>query len=110
MLTHNEGINQGGLAEMLEVEPITLCRMIDRLEEAGLVERRRDPNDRRARRIFLTERAHPLLQQLREIGQATIANAFAGLPPERCTALIDELHLIRGNLAHDPETQEAAHG
>ncbi len=43
MLSRNEGINQGGLADLLEVEPITACRMIDRLEEAGLVERRPDP-------------------------------------------------------------------
>ena len=59
VLSRHEGINQGGLAELLEVEPITLCRMIDRLEEAGLVERRRDPGDRRAWRIYLTDKARP---------------------------------------------------
>jgi DNA-binding MarR family transcriptional regulator len=55
-LSRHEGINQGGMADLLEVEPITLCRMIDRLEEANLVERRRDPGDRRAWLIFLTPR------------------------------------------------------
>ena len=64
ILERREGLNQGQLAEMLEVEPITACRMIDRLEEAGLVERRRDPADRRAWRIFLTDKARPVLSDL----------------------------------------------
>src|SRR3546814_12374545 len=55
----NPGINQGTLADMLEVEPSTPCRMVDRLAQAGLVERRHDPNDRRAGHIFLTHRATP---------------------------------------------------
>jgi len=64
-----EGINQGGLAEMLEVEPITMCRMVDRLQEAGLVERRPDPEDRRSRLLFLTPKAGALLSQLRPLGE-----------------------------------------
>src|SRR5258706_15552124 len=64
-LSRHEGINQGGLADLLEVEPITLCRMVDRLEEAGLVERRRDPADRRAWQIFPPPQALPPLHQLR---------------------------------------------
>src|SRR3546814_5842575 len=46
-VSRNEGQNQGATAELLEVEPITLCRMIDRMDDAGMVERRPDPNDRR---------------------------------------------------------------
>ena len=57
VLRRHEGINQGGLAELLEVEPITVCRMVDRLQEAGLVERRPDPADRRSWRLFLTAKA-----------------------------------------------------
>jgi len=71
-LSRHEGINQGGLAELLEVEPITLCRMVDRLEEAALVERRRDPGDRRAWQIFLTPKALPLLDQLRGLADGLI--------------------------------------
>ena len=56
LLKMHAGSNQGTLAELLEVEPITLGRMIDRLQEAGLVERRADPADRRAWRIFLTDK------------------------------------------------------
>ena len=63
-----DGVRQIELAEALDVEPITLCRMIDRLEEAGLVERRRDEADRRAWRIHLTAAAAPVLAKLEEMG------------------------------------------
>ena len=65
LLSFNSGINQGGLAELLEVEPITLGRMIDRLQDAQLVERRPDPADRRAWRLFLTEKGHALADRVR---------------------------------------------
>ena len=70
-LRRHEGINQSGLADLIEVEPITLCRMVDRLEEAGHVERRRDPGDRRAWRIFLTDKSRPLLDRLGTIADDT---------------------------------------
>src|SRR3546814_13038985 len=66
--SRNEGQNQGATAELLEVEPITLCRMIDRMEDAGMVERRPDPNDRRAWRLYLTDKYRSLIGQLRELG------------------------------------------
>ena len=69
-LSRNEGINQAGLADMLEVETITVGRMVDRLEEAGLVERRADPADRRAWRLHLMPRAHPVLRALRQVARA----------------------------------------
>src|SRR5437588_6804498 len=59
-----DGVRQIELAEALDVEPITLCRMIDRLEESGFVERRRDDHDRRAWRIHLTPAAGPVLTKL----------------------------------------------
>src|SRR3546814_10419959 len=64
-LKRHEGIRQGPLAELIEVEPITLSRMIDRLAEAGLVERRADPTDRRAWQLYLTPRARTLLGDMR---------------------------------------------
>src|SRR3546814_4563643 len=57
----NPGINQGTLADMLEVEPITNFRMVDRMEQAGLVARSNDPNERRAWQIFLTEVAMQMM-------------------------------------------------
>ena len=109
-LSRNEGINQGGLADLLEVEPITLCRMIDRLEEAGLVERRRDPADRRAWLIFLTTKAHPLLAQLRGLADGMIEGALQGLDDERRAALMETLGAIRANLNTTIESDEARHG
>jgi MarR family transcriptional regulator, transcriptional regulator for hemolysin len=107
-LQRHEGINQSGLAELLEIEPITIARLLDRMEEAGLVERRADPADRRARRLFLTERARPMLERGRALGDEVRAEAFAGLGPTERESLIDMLLRVRGNLSEkrgDPGRQ-----
>ena len=109
-LSRNEGINQGGLAELLKVEPITLCRMVDRLAEAGLVERRRDPADRRAWRIFLTEAARPLLEQLRAIADGMFEDLFAGISADRQAEMVDTLSMLRSNLIAPTPARETAHG
>jgi DNA-binding MarR family transcriptional regulator len=109
-LSRNEGIHQGGLADLLEVEPITLCRMIDRLEEAELVERRRDPADRRARLIHLTAKALPLLGQLRALADGMIDDALYGLDETQRTQLMESLGAIRTNLNAPTESNEAGHG
>lgn len=98
-LSRNEGINQTGLADYLEVETITLCRMVDRLEEAGLVERRADPADRRAWRLYLTDKARPLLDKLRAIGEEVIAEGLNGIEPDRLALVMETLGQIRCNLA-----------
>jgi MarR family transcriptional regulator, transcriptional regulator for hemolysin len=98
-LQRHEGINQSGLAELLELEPITLARLVDRMEQAGLVERRLDPADRRARRLYLTARAAPLLEQSRQVGDAVRAEAFAGLAEEERARLLELLLRVRGNLS-----------
>ena len=110
VLSRNEGANQGTLAELLEVEPITLCRMIDRLAEAGHVERRRDPGDRRAWNIYLTDRSRPLLDQLRSLGEQVVQSALAGLEPDACARLMLSLEHVRGNLNTAPDQDQAAHG
>lgn len=109
-LSRNEGINQGGLADLLEVEPITLCRMIDRLEEAQLVERRRDPADRRAWLIYLTPKALPLLGQFRALADVMIESALFGLDEGQRAQLMDSLATIRTNLNTPSESNEAGHG
>ena len=101
-LTHlqrHEGINQSGLAELLELEPITVARLIDRMEEAGLVRRRDDPADRRAHRLYLSERARPVLEQCRALGDAVRAEAFAGIADAEREHLVDLLVRVRGNLS-----------
>jgi len=94
----NEGTNQAALAEMLEVQPISLGRTLDRLVEAGLIERRLDPEDRRAFRLFLTDRAQPLLDDIYDIATEVREQALAGMPPETRTVVIDALNCMRDNL------------
>lgn len=108
MISRSEGINQGRLADQLEVEPITACRMVDRLEEAGMVERRRDPGDRRAWQIFLTEKSRPVIDELRIVGAEVFEQAFDGLNREQRDQLLTMLDVIRTNL--NTEHQEAANG
>lgn len=110
MLSRHEGINQGKLAELLEVEPITLCRMVDRLEEAGHVERRRDPTDRRAWRIHLTESARPLIAKLRAIADDLLAQALDGVDDDARAQLTATLDRIRTNLAVPAENEDVANG
>lgn len=98
-LSRNEGTNQTGLADYLEVETITLCRMVDRLEEAALVERRADPADRRAWRLHLTPTAHPILEKLREIGDGVVEEAQAGVDPADLAAAMTALTVMRANLS-----------
>ena len=81
-LTRKPGLRQVELADLLELEPITLCRIVDRLEEAGLVERSRDPEDRRAWRLHVTANAQPLVEKLQGIGAELVAQAFAGIDPK----------------------------
>jgi len=110
-LSRHEGINQGALADLLEVEPITLCRMIDRLEESDLVERRRDPADRRAWQLFLTDKARPMLDRLRLMADDLFEQMLDGLPQGERDTLNHSLDTIRGNLAAPlPTNSEAAHG
>jgi DNA-binding MarR family transcriptional regulator len=110
MLARHEGINQGGLADLLDVEPITLCRMVDRLQDAGMVERRADPADRRAWRLFLTERANGLLNELRPLALNLFDEAMTGLSVPERDALHEMLERVRVNLARRPTTELAANG
>ena len=98
ILSVNEGINQGGLAELLEVEPMTLGRMVDRLQDAALVERRPDPADRRAWRLFLTDKAQEQLVQLRPLALDTIDAAQEGLSQPERDGLIAAMRVMRSNL------------
>jgi DNA-binding MarR family transcriptional regulator len=106
----NEGINQGALADLLEVEPITLTRMVDRLEDAGLVERRRDPGDRRAWRLFLTGKAGPILERMRDVAEDLTAQTLDGITAEELAQLTATLEHMRANLHAPAHQKEAAHG
>lgn len=97
-LSQNQGMNQACLADLLEVQPITLARLIDRLEAAGWVERRPDPDDRRAQRLFLTAQVEPLLDDMRALSSATREEALAGLSETERRRLIEALKTVKGNL------------
>lgn len=98
-LSRQPGLRQIELADILDVEPITLSRIVDRLEEAGLVERRTDPADRRAWRLELTAKAQPLIAKLRTLAEALMDEAFAGLTNEELELMRTKLAKIRDNIA-----------
>jgi DNA-binding MarR family transcriptional regulator len=98
-VARSEGSNQAALADMLDIEPITLVRLLDKLEAAGLVERRPDPADRRVRRLFLTAATGPLLEQLQGLASETREAALAGLSDAERQQLTDLLMKVRGNLS-----------
>lgn len=97
-LARHEGINQTSLAELLEVKPITLARLLDRLEEAGWVERRGDPADRRVFRLYLTEAAQPLLVEMEQIAAKTRQDALAGLGRDERRQVLNLLSSLKKNL------------
>ncbi len=98
-LARNEGINQAGLADLLEIKPMTLVRQIDRMEEDGWIERRPDPGDRRAHRLVLTEKARPILARILDLSTEIRNEAFAGLSKAEGQHLIDLLVRVHGNLS-----------
>ena len=98
-LARREGLRQVDLAEQLEIQPITLGRLVDQLALAGLVERRPDPDDRRAYRLFLTPAAAPRLAEIRAIGEALAAEALAGLDAREAAGTLEGLRRIRDTLA-----------
>jgi DNA-binding MarR family transcriptional regulator len=110
VLLRHEGIHQGGLADLLEVEPITLCRMVDRLQEGDLVERRADPSDRRAWRLFLTQKAHALLGQLRPLAERMFDDALDGLSDAERLQLMTSLDRIRVNLSRKTHESVVSRG
>lgn len=97
-LAPNEGIHQGGLAELLDIEPITLVRILDKLEARGLIERRRHATDRRIWLLYLQDGAHPLLETLRAFGDATRAEMLVGIDEEAQRQLFDRLGGMKSNL------------
>ena len=109
-LARNEGVNQGRLAELLDVEPITVCRMLDRLQEGDLVERRADPADRRSWRLFLTVKARDLLAELRPLAEAMLDEALDGLSEDERIVLRAMLERMRANLSGRPAEPLVSHG
>jgi MarR family transcriptional regulator for hemolysin len=107
-LTRKPGLRQVELADMLDLEPITLCRIVDRLEEARLVERVRDPDDRRAWRLHVTVQARPLVEKLQEVGSELVEHAFAGIDPKDIETTRQVLARVRENAARSAVINRAS--
>lgn len=98
-LWRTEGLKQSELAERLEIQPITLTRLIDRMETAGWVERRPDPADRRAVRLYLTPQAQPVLAEMQQAAAALLDEALRGLSAEQRLQLVEALCAMKRNLS-----------
>ena len=96
-----EGAKQAQLAEALDLAPITLARLIDKLTAAGLVERRDDATDRRANRLYLTERAAPALKELGALAEDLMGRALAGVDETTIDAMHDGLKIMKANLKNE---------
>jgi len=102
------GLRQIELAEILDIEPITLSRIIDRLEESGLVQRVSDPADRRAWRLHVTAQAQPLIAKLHGVADVIIAEAFAGMDPKDIETTRKVLAGVRENVSRAATTSRAS--
>ncbi len=113
-LDRSEGLKQSELAELLDLQPITLTRLLDRLADNGLIERRADPNDRRANRLFLTPAARPLLERLSALSTDMMASVLDGLDAKSLERLLRDLGLVKENLRaaiqRNPTQQQAVAG
>jgi MarR family transcriptional regulator for hemolysin len=98
VLSKGEGMKQAELAELLQVQPISLARLVDRMETAGWIERRPDPNDRRAIQLYLTPRVEPMLDEMEIAGVATREEAFAGFSTTEREQLLLMLDRVNTNL------------
>jgi len=107
-LERQPGLRQIELADMLDIEPITLSRIVDRLEEGGLVERVADPADRRAWRLHVTARAQPLIEKLRAVADEMIAEAFGGIDPKDIAITRAVLTRVRENAARTATLNRAS--
>lgn len=97
-LEHHEGLKQSELADMLDLQPITLTRLVDRLCASGLIERRADQNDRRAKRLYLTPQARPLMNRLADLGSDMMTTVLEGFDLTTIEKMIAELSRVKDNL------------
>ena len=97
-LERREGLKQSDLAEALDLQPITLTRLVDRLCDNGLIERRADPSDRRIKRLYLTAAARPLIDRIADRIEELSETVLAGIEPAEIDRMLSKLGLARENL------------
>jgi MarR family transcriptional regulator, transcriptional regulator for hemolysin len=96
-LARHEGISQARLAELAELDPMSLVRILDHMESEGWVERRPDPNDRRARSLYVKDKARVILKEMTHLGDETRTEFLAALSAEETGRLIDMLERIHAS-------------
>ena len=113
-IDRSEGLKQSELAELLDLQPISLTRLLDRLADNGLIERRADPNDRRANRLYLKPAAKPLLGRLSELSADMMETVLEGLDAKSVDRMLKELVMLKNNLRRaisaNAHPQEVANG
>jgi MarR family transcriptional regulator for hemolysin len=113
-IDRHEGLKQTELADMLDLQPITLTRLLDRLSDNGLIERRADPNDRRANRLYLKPAAKPLLDRLADLGADMMETVLDGVSMTSVERMLKELGAVKDNLraaiARNSNQQQAIAG
>lgn len=113
----NEGMKQTELAEQMEMQPITLTRLIDKLCDSGFIERRGDQTDRRVNRLYLKKAARPLLGKLAGLRSELTETALEGINPSDASRMLAQLETIKENVrnavqnpAGDPVRKEQRYG
>ena len=106
-LERREGLKQSELAEALDIQPITLTRLVDRLCANGLIERRADPNDRRAKHLYLTPAARPLIDRILDHVEDVAQTVLDGIEAKDVELMLGRLGLARENLRRAIENRTA---
>ncbi|HEY4375412.1 MAG TPA: MarR family transcriptional regulator [Burkholderiales bacterium] len=96
-LEKNQSLSQARLAELVNVQPMTMVRILDHMEADGLLERRLDPEDRRARCLYLTAAAKPVLSKIWRLAEQTRAEIFAGISAKDIDTFMNVLERVHGN-------------
>jgi MarR family transcriptional regulator, transcriptional regulator for hemolysin len=109
-LERQEGMTQAEMAEILEIQPISLVRLVDRLCEHGLVERRPHPRDRRANRLYLTDKGRTTFLRLVPLGREVATEVLAGLGEGGVADLLQKLTVLRNNIRRASDRQRAGNG
>jgi MarR family transcriptional regulator, transcriptional regulator for hemolysin len=107
-LRQQEGLSQVDLADVLELQPISLVRLLDRLVEQGLLERRHDPRDRRANRLFLTAAGRQLVDDLDDLRDAISTDVLQDLTTEPLETTLDALRHIKERIKGIADTHGVA--
>lgn len=102
-LQRQQGVQQVDLAQAMDIKPITLARHVDRLEKDGWLCREEDTRDRRAKRLFLTDKAAPMSKALKQVGKGVRQKALSGISDNEFNAFMDLLFRMRGNLGYSKQ-------